>query len=157
MLDSSKKEAVGVEGLRSVLTFRMAKTQAALNAQATHILRSRSNLTLVEWRVIQILALYDEAPMSTLAAELRMDKGQLSRRVNAMIEKGLISSEQDSHDQRKNNLKLTPKSIAEARALKPVMEARQRALREGISKSDIDTFYRVLSEVETRANKRDPE
>ena len=121
MLDTDEAKKAGVEDVRSVLTCRMARAQATLNAQASHLLRKNSELTLVEWRVIQLLVLYAEAPMSVLAADLQMDKGQLSRRVNSMIEKGLIAGAQDPTDQRKPILRFTANSLHAAKSLNPNM------------------------------------
>ena len=153
-LDETEVKANGTEGLRALLTFKIARTQASLNAQASHLLRQHSDLTLVEWRVIQLLSYFKEAPMSMLAAEAQIDKGQLSRRINTMIKKGLIEAEQDAVDQRRQILRLTQKSNNAAAAMRPIMEERQKQLREDISPEALDTFMEVLDKIERSAYRR---
>lgn len=155
MEQAALRDDQNVDELRSAVTIRMAKAQANLNAHATRFLKWHSSLTLVEWRIIQLLSNNGASSMSALAAELIMDKGQLSRRINAMIDKGLITSEQDQHDQRRNILHLTGQSIAYARELKPVMEERQSKLLAGIGDMDLKVFLRVLAKLDENASKRE--
>lgn len=151
MLDISDAQPAGVEGLRSVLTFKLARAQARLSAQASHLLRKHSDLSLVEWRVIQLLLLYGETSMSVLANEFEIDKGQLSRKINSMIDKGLVVSERDPSDQRKQILSLTSKSVAVAKHMKPIMDERQKRLRAAISDAELTSFLDVLAKIENAA------
>lgn len=155
MLDIAEARPDGVEGLRSVLTFKLARAQARLSAQATHLLRTHSDVSLVEWRVIQLILLFGETSMSVLANEFEIDKGQLSRKINSMIERGLVVSEQDPSDQRKHILSLTPKSVVIAKDMKPIMDARQKKLRAEISDTDMATFFDVLAKIEAAALTRE--
>ncbi len=139
---------------RGSVTVRVAKTHANLNAHAAQVLKSHSDLTLVEWRVIQLLSLYKEAPMSIIASELQIDKGQLSRRLSAMTAKGLVTSSPDANDQRKFILRLTGQSLTYVRKLSPIMDKLQSDLQAGVSDSDLDTFYRVLARFDANATKR---
>ncbi|MEM6306120.1 MAG: MarR family transcriptional regulator [Pseudomonadota bacterium] len=141
--------------LTSFVTFRLARTQNKLNAQATAILKSRSDLSLVEWRIILIVQMLDGASMSQIASELQIDKGQLSRKVAAMTKKGLIFSQMDENDQRIQHLHLTPESKELAAQLTPVMQERQRRLLQGVEPRDAETFFRVLARIEKASGKRE--
>lgn len=141
--------------LSSFVTYRLAQTQNKLNAQATHILKMHSDLTLVEWRVLQLVHLHAGASMTTLAGEVQMDKGQLSRKLSNMIEKGLIASARNPTDSRKQDLHLTPDGRTLLETLFPVMQKRQAMLVKDVSRDDLDVFLRVLANIEEASQTRD--
>ena len=142
-------------GLTSFVTFKLSRTQNKLNAQANHFLKAHSDLTLVEWRILQLMRLFEGASMSQLATEVQMDKGQLSRKVAAMTKQGLITTNVCDNDHRKQDIALTDKANAMIENMMPIMKKRQQMLVDGISKEDLDTFFRVLSVIDEAAEFRD--
>ncbi|MGC6530242.1 MAG: MarR family winged helix-turn-helix transcriptional regulator, partial [Candidatus Puniceispirillaceae bacterium] len=82
----------------SFVTYRLAKLQSRLNAQGTAILKEKSGLSLVEWRVIQVIRMFDKPSLSQIAEHVQMDKGQLSRKIKVMIEKGLLNRQRNNDD-----------------------------------------------------------
>ena len=142
-------------GLTSFVTFKLSRTQNKLNAQASYFLKSYSDLSLVEWRILQLMRLFPGASMSTLADEVQMDRGQLSRKMNAMIARGLIHSEPDEDDHRKQNIALTDAAKSVIEQMMPIMQKRQALLVEGISDTDMKTFFRVLTVIGQAAEFRD--
>lgn len=156
MAEKNDAQDPEVEKLRSFVTYRLARVQAKLNAQAMQILRARSELTLVEWRVTQLLRLLKTASMSQLARELQIDKGQLSRRIKSMVENGVVISEPDETDTRQQNLRLSAHGLAVNTEIFPTMQKRQALLMDGISDEDIATFLDVLEKIETATENRNP-
>ena len=152
MLDHLKRPA---RSLTSFVTFRMSRAQNKLNAQATKILKSRSGLTLVEWRIIQLLKLFEGAPMTKLAAEVQMDKGQLSRKIAAMLDKGLLTATPDETDNRKQTLRLTDKAMAINAAMMPIMQKRQDMLVSDVTDEELEVFFKVLGKIDEAAEIRD--
>ena len=134
--------------LSSFVTYRMARTQNKLNAQATALLKAHSDLSLVEWRVISLVRLHDGASMSNIASAFQMDKGQLSRKVAAMTQKGLLRFVPDEEDHRMHHLHLTDEAEALASRLTPIMRKRQPLLVDGVSQQDLDTFFDVLGRID---------
>ena len=141
--------------LSSVLTFRLARAQAGLNAQATRILKKHSELSLVEWRVIRVIEDIGSATLSRLSAEMHMDKGQLSRNVTGMIKKGLMISTPDKHDQRKAILDVTDAGRTILRHLTPIMDERQRRLKRDITADELKVFFDVIAKIEDVVNTGD--
>ncbi|MEM6386849.1 MAG: MarR family winged helix-turn-helix transcriptional regulator [Pseudomonadota bacterium] len=138
----------------SFVTFRLAKLQASLNAQATGLLKANSGLSLVEWRLIQILRMHKSASLSEIARIVQMDKGQLSRKIKAMVEKGLLRTETDKQDQRVQHLKLTAAAKRLSEKMMPTMEARQALLLADISADDLATFYEVVDKLDKASKQR---
>ena len=139
----------------SFVTFRLARLQNTLNAQATFILKSKAGLSLVEWRLIQSLRMFENASLTELSEHVQMDKGQLSRKISKMVEKGLLRVEKDKHDQRVQHLHLTAKAQRLSDQLMPTMEARQAVLIGNVVDDDLAAFYRVLEKIEEAAKIRD--
>lgn len=152
MLDHIKEAA---RDLTSFVTFRMARTQNKLNAQAVHLLKTHSDLSLVEWRIIQLLRLAESGSLSDISAMVQMDKGQLSRKIARMIEKGLITSRPNAKDHRKHDLALTEKAQAISAEMMPLMQKRQAHLLAGVSDAELATFFNVLARIEAAAEDRD--
>ena len=138
----------------SFVTFRLARLQNGLNAQAIAVLKGKAGLSLVEWRLIQTLRMIEIASLTEVAKHIQMDKGQLSRKIKAMVNKGLLRIETDKSDQRVQHLHLTEQALLLSRQLMPVMEARQTLLLKDVSEQDLKTFYSVVDKLEAASKVR---
>ncbi|MGC6517453.1 MAG: MarR family winged helix-turn-helix transcriptional regulator [Candidatus Puniceispirillaceae bacterium] len=139
----------------SFVTYRLAKLQSRLNAQGTAILKEKSGLSLVEWRVIQVIRMFDKPSLSQIAEHVQMDKGQLSRKIKVMIEKGLLNRQRNNDDKRIQKLCLTEKAKKINMDLMPVMERRQHHLLAEVTPEELELFYRIINKIETAAKLRD--
>ena len=139
----------------SFVTYRLAKLQSRLNAQGTAILKDNSGLSLVEWRVIQVIRMFGNPSSSQIADHVQMDKGQLSRKIKGMIEKGLLKGRRDGGDKRIQKLSLTAKALEISQRLIPIMEQRQHTLLADVTPEELDLFYRVINKIEMASKIRD--
>ena len=139
----------------SFVTFRLARLQNKLNAQATSLLKSKAGLSLVEWRLIQLMRIFENASLTKIADYVQMDKGQLSRKIKAMVGKGMLRVEKDENDQRVQHLHLTAKAQRLSDKMMPTMEARQQMLLADVSEEDLAAFYRVVDKIEEASMIRD--
>ncbi len=150
-----QKHSAEVTQLMSMVTFRLARTQNKLSAQMSHILRTRSDLTLAEFRVLRLLAVQPSTSMADLARQMAMDKGQLSRKIKAMRAQNLVDLTPNRSDNRKQDLCITSRGKAEVDALMPLSLRRQELLRRNISDEEMAVFLRVLDRLEDAAEIRD--
>ncbi len=155
MLDDDTVREEAIAALTQIVTFRMARAQNKLNAQMTYLLRQTSDLSLVEWRILRMIAAYGPATMADLARLVEMDKGQLSRKVHAMTERDLIISIPDPVDHRKFILSLSPSAEGLLERLMPMASRRIHALVGDISAKDLETFFNVLAHIDRAAEQRD--
>ncbi|MEM7299538.1 MAG: MarR family winged helix-turn-helix transcriptional regulator [Pseudomonadota bacterium] len=139
----------------SFVTFRLARLQSGLNAQATAILKSQAGLSIVEWRLIQTLRMFKDASPTEIAAHVQIDKGQLSRKIKSMVSKGLLTVEIDKKDQRQQHLRLTEDAERLSQRMMPKMEARQNLLLVDVSGEDLAIFYSVVDKIEAASKIRD--
>lgn len=142
--------------LTSFLTFRMARTQNKLNSQITYYLKTYSDLTLVDWRVLRLLEAMEEATMAQVARLLQMDKGQLSRKTRTLLERGFMSSRIDPDDNRKQLIKIEDAGRKLIQLMLPRVEQRQKLLVEGITPQEMEIFMQVLERIDIAAARRDP-
>ena len=112
----------------SFLTYRLSRLQARLNAQAADVLRRHDGVPLAQWRVLLLLYGGDVSSQKEIVGLAQFDKGQVSRLVDTLIERGLISAKSSGADKRVRTLSLTGDGIAIVERLIPVMRERQRKL-----------------------------
>lgn len=138
----------------SFVTFRLSRLQNSLNAQAIAVLKAGTGLSLVEWRLIQILRMFENASLTQIAEHLQMDKGQLSRKIKAMVKKGLLQAAINEKDHRVHQLQLSEAAERLSEHMMPIMERRQELLLADVSVEDLATFYRVMDKIEAASKKR---
>lgn len=143
-------------GVRSFVTFRLAKVQAKLNAQAAAVLRAHSTLSLTEWRLLSlIIAAGEPTTAANVARDVQMDKAQVSRAVKSMLGAGIITTMLDAEDHRQILLEATPKGQELYDRIVNVMQRRQKWLTRNIGPADLEAFFNVLYELEKASDKRD--
>lgn len=136
------------KGQRSFVSYKLARVQNRLNAQAAGLLRAHSELSLTEWRVISLASLLGETTATAMAREAEMDKGQISRAIKGLLSAGYLTSQNNARDARQSLLQLSKKGEAVYDRLINVMRQRQRDLTLGIEDAELEAFYRVLEKLE---------
>ena len=137
--------------LRSFVTFRISRTYAELNRQAQKTLSQVTRLTLSQWRIISVIAFETNATAAAISNFTDLDKGQISRAVKKLIEYGFVSRRSEIGDKRRQILELTPEGRAEHARVLRRMRKRQIMLVDGIPNEELQTFLRVLKEIERNA------
>lgn len=133
------------------LTYRLARVQAKLNAQANRLVKDCAGLTLTQWRLIALIGATGRSTAAQLSRYAAMDKGLISRNLKALGEENLVRIIRDTEDNRLQHLELT----AEGRALfdntLPRMQARQNALRDRLDEEEVRAFLATLDKLEQAA------
>lgn len=138
--------------LEHFLTYRMARVQAKLNAQATRILREHADITLTQWRLIILLEAQGQTTAAHLSRVAAMDKGLISRNIKFLVDLGLVDTQRDEIDSRSHHLKLTEAGHKMQSNLMPRMRARQMELRSRLSDEENRLFISVLKILEDAAD-----
>jgi DNA-binding MarR family transcriptional regulator len=119
------------------LTTLVVTTGNALRRTVTLQYTEQFGLTMPEWRVLSVLAEAREIPFAELTVRSATDKGQLSRTLKVMQERGLLDLRSEAA--KKVTCLVTRSGLALYRKVMPVARARQAA------------FIRTLSLAERRA------
>ena len=130
------------------LTYRLSRVQARMNAQGARILQAAAGLSLIQWRIITLVAGHDGATSTELTAISSIDKGLFSRKLKTLVQDGLIRARTDQTDNRVQHLFLTEKGREIHDRVLPIMVRRQEVLREGLGSEKADMLFDLLVEVE---------
>jgi DNA-binding MarR family transcriptional regulator len=129
------------------LTYRLHALHAALNRQASEILGRVSGLRLPEWRVMALLGTGATLNATKIGQISAIDKGLLSRTLDALEQRGLIRTERDLRDRRSLKVALTAKGHAVYDKTIPHMQARQRALMKALNKSEQIAVFPIIDKL----------
>jgi len=127
--------------LSTLLTFRLSRIQANLNAQAADLLRRHGGVPLAHWRVLVILFEKMATTQKEIVEAAEFDKGQVSRIVDRLIEQGYLVSESYVADKRVRKLLLTDAAHQMIDRILPLMRRRQQHLRSPFSEDDLTTLF----------------
>ncbi len=141
--------------LDQVLSFRINRLNSALMRQASLILAKESQLNLVEWRLLRLLA---HVPVS-IARDLNrvsgMNPALISRGIRRLELRELISTQRDEHDRRTQRLKLTPEGQKLYQQTLPIMGLRHEAHCACMNKEELELFNGIMDKLEAQANIQD--
>jgi len=137
------------------LTYRIARLQARLNAQATSLLKTHAQISLSEWRVIAMLANPKVETQKDVLEAMGLDKGQISRTIQRLVQKGMIVPISSAEAQRERGLKLTEKGRHLVERMVPIMMQRQAHLQSGLDEAEIDQLFDFVNRLEQKAGHLD--
>lgn len=126
--DAASLMHVAVERL-----FRLLKGQMAA------ALESRGS-SIVEWRILLMLRIHGEMPQKDLVREVAMVQAQVSRALEAMRRRGLVSAERSDRDRRVWLFALTPEGTDLYRSTAPVLADRKALLDTALAPEEVESF-----------------
>ena len=141
--------------LEQRVSYRLARLQVELNAQATRILKRHGGLTLVQWRVLVMLNAFTETTVGQVARMTRFDKALISRTVKSLVRAGLVKARSDDLDQRQQLLSMTESGVRVFNAAAPHMYARQDALLDSMDATQREVLFDALDRLEDVADRVD--
>lgn len=147
MLDRPASAFRSLTDLDGLLTYRLARLQARLNADAVQRLRSCTAVSLTQWRVMVAIHTLEDTTLAELVHALRFDKGQLSRAVAGLTAAGLVRAKVDKADSRRQRLRLTDDGAAEYAKILPRMRRRNADLTEGLTEGETETLFATLDKI----------
>jgi DNA-binding MarR family transcriptional regulator len=138
----------GIHDIRDLLTFRIAMLAAASDRVGQRWLSDEFDLRILEWRVLGIVAALEPVRFLTVAETLLVDKGQLSRLVKSLGERGFIDTETDSDDQRTIRLRVSEQGRAiHARVLARALERNERFI-SALEPEELGTLFALLDKLQ---------
>ena len=133
------------------LTYRIARLQARLNAQATEILKQNTDISLSEWRILAILIDPEIASQKDMLKAMGLDKGQVSRTIKRLEAKNYIISEHDDADNRKRQISLSDSGRELVVQILPLMIKRQAYLKSPFNEDELNSLYEFITKLEHKA------
>ena len=121
-----------------------------------NLTNTQSNTPLTIDQFGFLIAIYEkkeEVIQKDMAEVLGKDQSSILRIVDSLEKKELIRRVVDNNDRRKNFLMVTKKGDNVINQYLKIESQLDDKLLDGLSKSDIDTFYKVMDHIKSRAMK----
>lgn len=138
--------------LAAYLPYRLSILSNTVSGAIAAIYETRYGLSVADWRIVAILGMEPEMPLTqkALCARTRMDKVQVSRAVKRLLDLGHIEREVDSADRRSAHLRLTGPGRAVYDDVAPATLAWERDLLSRLTPAEaaiLDTAIARLQQV----------
>ncbi|MCC5986686.1 MAG: winged helix-turn-helix transcriptional regulator [Pararhodobacter sp.] len=140
------------QDLTRFATYRIYLLSRLLSVDANRFYSARVGLTLAQWRVLSTLGTFGEMSIGGIAEHISMDRGQTSRTIDALTNRGFIRMRPNVKDRRSTLLSLSSEGEALYHAALPLAAERQSHLLDGFSQHEIEVFDRVLDELIARVS-----
>lgn len=145
------------EPLEQMITLRLSRVYARLNAQAAKILKETAGLSQVQWRVLVMLVSLGALSPHQIVRRILMDKSQLSRTIKTMEKQGLLSVRVSESDNRASVLKITAKGRQLYERALPGMRERQSRLNAKFTAEERSSLIDALKRIESVAQDAEKE
>ncbi len=143
-----------VADIRDLLTFRLTQLSASVDRLGQRWLTDEYGMRILEWRVLGLIAAWRPVRFNRLAEAMHLDKGQLSRTVTTMAERGWLSRGPDPEDQRTVLLDLTETGAAlNARLLARARERNENVV-SALSQEELGTLFALLDKLQPHMARR---
>lgn len=149
----TKPDALLTRPLRELVTFRLARLNAKLTAQASRILAESAGISLTQWRVFALLDTGEIETAAELVRQTHFDKALISRTVRGMIEDGYLQATPSARDQRSTVLRLTDLGRRVAARARPVMRARQETLLAALTPGELATLFACIDALDATVDR----
>lgn len=133
------------------LTYRIHRLNVAMDAQAVAILKAKSSLSQLQWRVLSPIGLGLANTARDLVQRTNMDPATVSRGVRELELAGLIRTERSEIDRRKVILHLTEDGRRAVETVLPYMKARQERLLRALDPAERKSVFHIVEKLQASA------
>ena len=134
--------------LSKLLTFRLSRLQARANSHAAKILKQHAGISLSEWRVFVLIETFGKTTSAQIVRSTKFDKGQVSRTIKGMQQKGLLNIESSKTDQRSYEIDFSAKGLSLFEKARPAMRRRQDILMQSLGPEDREQLFRIFDKLD---------
>lgn len=136
-----------VDKITELLSFRLARLVAVNEQAGNHWTSTVFNLRLNEWRVLGLTRALEPVRFQEITRRLMMDKGQLSRIVKALVNRGVISTAPSREDRRSVLLSTTVQGRDLHDKVLPFAQERNEAVVGSLTRKEYAEFSRILQKI----------
>ncbi len=135
----------GVElDLQQYFPYRLARLAEQVSLAVAEVYAERFCLTRQEWRVLAILGARTEIATKEIGPLTTLDKMQVSRAVQGLEARGIVSRKHDANDRRELIVSLTSAGRALYRKIVPYALAREARLLSVLTPDEVGLLDRVM-------------
>ncbi|MBX0290355.1 MarR family transcriptional regulator [Hymenobacter sp. HSC-4F20] len=115
-------------------------------AQA-NIDRAGIDITIDQWLVLRVLEEHDDLTQMEIAERVFKDQASVARILALLLKRGLVLSEPQPTDGRRNRLRVSAAGEATLAAVQPVVLSNRAIALAGLSETDLDHLRQVLERI----------
>ncbi|MBF7054784.1 MarR family transcriptional regulator [Halomonas sp. KAO] len=134
--------------LNQFLPYRLNKLADRISGELERMYSQRYGLNVAQWRVMSWLSHCDDLTAKKICSYTNMDKARVSRAIQALEDKGLISRRPSPRDQRVHDLHLTQEGARLLEGLIPDAHSWEAELVSTLSASEYRDLLNAMSKLE---------
>jgi DNA-binding MarR family transcriptional regulator len=135
----------GVElDLQQYFPYRLARLAEQVSLAVAEVYAERFSLTRQEWRVLAILGARPKIATKEIGPLTTLDKMQVSRAVQGLEARGIVSRKHDPDDRRELIVSLTPTGRALYRKIVPYALEREARLLSVLTPEEVEVLDRAM-------------
>lgn len=142
--------------LPSFLPFRLNQLAAEISGRLSTIYAERFGLDIPQWRVLATLVDRDGATAQEIVESTRTHKSTISRAVQALTERGLVSADADGDDARSRRLILTAAGKAMMDKIVPLAKRFEQGLLRSLGGAESRQLVDSIAALEAVLWRADP-
>lgn len=127
-----------------LVSSRVIHLATLLRRTASLAYKREFDLASSEWRILVLTGEFAPLNHGELTELASLDKGQLSRGVSALVDRGLLSR---TRNRRQAQIELSAEGRALFERIMVLAEERNRQLVRGIPEADVDAFFRTVEQM----------
>jgi DNA-binding MarR family transcriptional regulator len=133
--------------ITDLISYRLGRVANLASRGAALRYRRQFGVSLMEWRIVALLGAFAPMSLNDVAKEAGLDKGQASRAVSALRERGVVARAVAPGDARLVSLSLTQAGEALYRGLMVAAEERNDAFANALTKEERACLDRALAKL----------
>ena len=137
--------------LKAFLPYRLSVLTNMISRNLGNMYSERFDLSIAEWRVMAVLGQDSDISADAVCAHTEMDKVSVSRAVTKLLDKQYIDRKFSTEDRRRSILRLSRSGYAVYTKVVPIVRQYEKTLFQGLSKTELDQFNRLLDKINHRA------
>jgi DNA-binding MarR family transcriptional regulator len=137
--------------LDAYLPYRLSVASNAVSGLIARAYQDRFGLTVPQWRMVCVLAEAGALTQGQLVARTVMDKVTVSRAVQGLLKRHLVSRSAHEADARSHLLALSNQGARLYAEIAPMALAYERALIAGLTPDEVEDLKRLLLRMQSTA------
>lgn len=133
--------------LEHFLPYRLSILSNTVSQAIAEAYQARYELSMTEWRVMAVLARFDDLSARQVAERTAMDKVAVSRALTRLVEAGRVSRAIHDSDKRRSVLALTEAGWDIHDVVAPLARERERALLAKLDEEERQWLERILDKL----------
>ncbi len=138
--------------LQDYMPYRLSVLSRAISQSLAKQYSARFNIGINEWRVMAILAIEQPLSANEVARHTSLDKVQISRAINKMLEMGLLQRETDSDDKRRHFLSLSQSGQAIYEQIVPLARSHESELLSVLTAYEQQLLVSLIDKLHSKAD-----